>query len=105
MLLRKARSSPNLFIHEVSECTWTVPRKDEPRSDHFEKSLDMFRGRNNMGIMWLVYIRNDNYWPTKLKESIKSGEVDVPGVIPPFYSAVLKVSYVCRIDLNDKFER
>jgi hypothetical protein len=64
----------------------------------------MFRGGNNMCVMWLVYIRNDYYWPTKLKELIKSGEVDVPGAIPPPYSVVLKVSYVCRIYLNDEFE-
>ena len=81
-----------------------MSRKGEPRSDHFEKSLDMLRGGNNMCVMWLVYIRSDNYWPPKLKELIESGEVDVPGAIPPLYSAVLKVSYVCGIDLSDGFE-
>jgi hypothetical protein len=78
--------------------------KGEPCSDHFEKSLDMFRGRNNMCFMWLIYISNDNYWPTKLQELIESGEVDVPRAIPPLYSMVLKVSYVCRIHLNYEFD-
>ena len=63
----------------------------------------MLRGRNNMSIMRLVYIRNNNYRPTKLKELVKSGEVDIPGTGPPLYSVVLKVSYVCRVYLNNEF--
>lgn len=63
----------------------------------------MLRGCNNMGTMRLIYIRNDNYRPTKLKEFVKSGEVDVPRTIPPLYSVVLKVSYICRVYLDKEF--
>ena len=73
-----------------------------PGTNHLEKRLNMLCRRNNVCIVGLVHVRYDDNRPSKLEEMIECVEEDSPGLVPPIYSMVLKVSNICRITLSYK---